>query len=116
MTISPAAEVAALVLTLVVHVIGAGVLIWAMLDPDEDGRRPGWRDWWPRDDDGRSPSDAEPPRGGGGQAVPVLSDSAAAQVRLREPGRLADAKPRPARRPEHVPAPEREREPASPRP
>lgn len=112
MTISPAGEVAALVLTVLVHVIGAGVLIWAMLDTDENGRRPGWRDWWPRDDDGKPPAAPEPPRGGG-DTVPVLPDSAPALVRLREPGRLSEAKPRPARRPDHVPAPDREREPAS---
>jgi hypothetical protein len=106
-SISPGAELAALALTILVHIVGAGVLVWAMLDGDENGRRPGWRDWWPRDDGGEPPEAPEPPRGGGDR-LPLLPDSAQSPVRLREPGRLADAKPRPARRPEHVPAPERE--------
>jgi hypothetical protein len=106
-SISPAAEAAALALTILVHLIGAGVLVWAMLDGGEEGHRPGWRDWWPRDDDGAPPEEPEPPRGGG-DTVPVLPASSPAGVRLREPGRLADAKPRPPRRPAHVPGPERE--------
>jgi hypothetical protein len=108
--ISPGAEIAALILTVAVHIIGAGVLIWAMLSGDEheDGSS-WWRGWWPRDDDGGSP-EPEPsgPRGGGAR-LPMLPDAEPAALRLREPSRLADAHPRPARRPEHVPerAPER---------
>jgi len=41
------------------------------------------------------------PRGGG---IP-LPDAIPARVRLREPGRLADLLPAPARRREHAPAP-----------
>ncbi len=48
---------AALVLTVVVHFVGAGVLVWALFD----GAWSSWRDIWPRDDDGR----------GGGEEPPV---------------------------------------------
>jgi hypothetical protein len=97
-------EILALALTLLVHVIGAGVLIWVLLDGDGID----WRSIFPTDDDGPGPggppepTPPAPPRGG----VP-LPDAAPSAVRLREPGRIADAHPRPARRPEHVP--ERER-------
>lgn len=100
-------EVIAIGLTLLVHVIGAGVLIWALVDGDSME----WRGWWPRDDDdgrgGRDPfpEPPAPPRGG----VP-LPDAVPSKVRLRMPGRIADAHPQPARRPEHTP--ERERTPA----
>ena len=101
-------EIVALTIVAVVHFVGAGVLIWALLD----GEPFDWRSIWPDDDDGRGgpPDDApEPsdPRRPGGLPLP---DAAPSPVRLREPARLRDAKPRPPRRPEHVP--EREREPA----
>jgi hypothetical protein len=106
-------EMAAIVLTFVVHVIGAGVLIWALLDGDES--RPSWRGWWPGERRPDAP-DAPPDPSGGGIDAPALPDAAPSPVRLREPGRLADAKPRPARRPAHpaepVREPAREREPA----
>jgi hypothetical protein len=96
------AHVVALGLTLLVHVIGAGVLIWALLD----GEKIDWRSFWPRDDDGGG-------YGGGDGAAPEppvapvgglpLPDAAPSAVRLREPGRIGDALPRPARRPEHAP-------------
>lgn len=109
-TISGHAEVAALLLMLGVHIIGAGVLIWAMVSGDEHTGRPGWRDWWPRDDGGdEPPASPEPPRGGG-DVLPGLPDAAPADVRRRGPGRLGDLTPRPARRPAHEP--QREREPA----
>ncbi len=107
MQISPAAEIAALVITVLVHIIGAGILIWAMLDGEG---RDGLRNIWPRDDDGGSRRPrwpVAPPRGGDG--VPLLDESRPARVRLRGPGRLSDAIPAPPRRPEHdVPAPDRE--------
>lgn len=55
MQISPTAEVAALTLTVLVHVLGAAVLIWNMLD----GASFSLRDIWPRDEDdgGGGPSD-----------------------------------------------------------
>lgn len=107
-------ELLALLLTFAVHVVGAGVLIWALVD--RDGEDAGsWRDWWPRD--GREPEPPVAPLGPGGPGAetPVLPDAVPSPVRLREPGRIGDHKPAPARRPVHPPAPERpvrEREPA----
>jgi hypothetical protein len=96
-------EVLAIALTLVVHVIGAGVLIWVLLDGNVD-----WRELWPRDDDGRGGRWPDEPAGdgpdGGGVLAPTpLPDTAPSPVRLREPGRIAERYPRPARRPEHAP-------------
>lgn len=100
-------EVLALTLVAVVHVVGAGVLIWALLD----GEPFDWRWLWPRDDDDgpggppRGPDAGDPVRPGG---LP-LPDATPSAVRMREPARLRDALPRPARRPEHAPQrPERE--------
>ncbi len=98
-------EMAAIVLTFVVHVIGAGVLVWALLDADD--ARPSWRDWWPGDRRPDTP-DLPPEPSGGGTQAPILPDAVPSAVRLREPGRLADAKPRPARRPAHPVEPVRE--------
>jgi hypothetical protein len=51
------------------------------------------------------PAPSRGPRGGG---LPLpLPDAAPARVRLREPARLADLIPSPARRREHAPAPVR---------
>ena len=110
-------EVMALVLTVAVHVIAAGVLIWGMIDHD-DPERGSWRDWWPRDDRGDDPPpfDLGPQPGGGlaepapASVVPVLPDSRPAPGRVREGGRIGDLTPRPSRRPSHpepVPAPQR---------
>jgi hypothetical protein len=98
-------EVLALALTVLVHVIGMAALVWALLHDDE--KRSDWRDWWPRDDE--PPEPPPQPRDRGGLPLPDALPSA---VRLREPGRLAEGHPRPARRPEHVPerVPARERE------
>jgi hypothetical protein len=97
-------EVLALALTLLVHVIGMAALVWALLADDES--RPDWRGWWPGGDD--EPEPPEPPKPRGGLPLP---DAEPSRVRLRESGRLADARTRPSRRPEH--APERPREPAA---
>ena len=101
-------EVAALVLTIVVHLLGMAALVWALVLDDDDRRD--WRGWFGGDDD----TDHEPPRepkpGPGGDGLPIpLPDAAPSPVRLREGGRLADAHPRPQRRPAHAPerAPER---------
>lgn len=102
-------EIIALGLTFLVHVLGAVALIWAMLDDER-----GWRaikDWWPRDDDPRRDDD-DPVQGPDGPrglpaALPMPTAEPSA-VRLREPGRIGEQKPRPARRPEHEPT----REPA----
>ena len=103
-------EVLAILLTLGVHVLGAFVLIGAIVRSSGAD----WRSVWPRDDDGRGgrPRDPVPtgpaPSGGG---LP-LRDAAPASHRLREADRLAEAYPRPARRPAHPPEPARPREPA----
>jgi len=105
-------EILALALTFFVHVIGAGILVWALIDPDEVGTGL-WRGWWPRDNRGPRPPADPPPPGGTGADRPVLPDAEPSPVRLREPGRIADHKPVPSRRPAHPAAPEqpvRERE------
>jgi hypothetical protein len=73
---------------------------------------PGWR----------PPEDEEDGGGGGGGDPPPqepsrpspgglpLEHSEPARVRLREPGRLADLRPAPPRRPEHAPQPQPQRE------
>jgi hypothetical protein len=103
-------EVAALALTVVVHILGMGALIWALVLDDED--RPDWRGWFGGDDDSDHDPPHEPTPGPGGDGLPVpLPDAAPSPVRLRETGRLADAKPRPARRPAHPPQREPQRTP-----
>jgi hypothetical protein len=103
-------EVVAIVLTLVVHFLGAGVLIWAIIGDEQVD----WRGTlWPKDDDGGGggPGFEPPTRGGddgGGGGLP-LPDAAPSPIRLRSPGRIGDAH-RPSRRPAHAPerAPSRE--------
>jgi hypothetical protein len=100
-------EVIALGLTALVHVLGAIILVWAMLDGEEEVD---WRGWWPRDDDGRGPDLApEPQAPEGGLPLP---DAVPSAVRLRTPARLAEAHPRPPRRPDHAPERTRPRTPA----
>jgi hypothetical protein len=97
-------EVAALLLTVVVHLLGMGALIWALVLDDDS--RPDWRGWFGGDDD--VPPEPETPSPGG-DGLP-LPDAVPSAVRLRDGGRLADAHRRPARRPEHAPerVPDRE--------
>jgi hypothetical protein len=93
-------EALALGILFLIHAVGLAVLFYALLrSSGDDG---GWRDWWPRDDDGGSP----PP-----EPTPPLPGARQSRVRLREPGRLADALPGFARRPRHAPerVPQRER-------
>jgi hypothetical protein len=98
-------EVVAIVLTLVVHVLGAAVLVAVLLD----GEKIDWRGTlFPRDDDGPGPGFDPPPAppgpDGGGILAPVpLPDAAPSPVRLREPGRIGESYPRPIRRPAHPP-------------
>jgi hypothetical protein len=97
------AEIVALTLTFVVHVIGAVLLIWAMIDR-EDGQS--WRDWWPRDDrseDDPSGPDVRPSPPGERAPLP-LPGADPSPVRLREPARIGVAYPSRPRRPEHPPA------------
>lgn len=105
MVVDQPEEVVALVLTFVVHLAGAGLLVWAMLDPGE--RRRGWRDWWPRDD-GRPPDEPPGPRPDAPRRAPLpLPGGEPSRVRLRTCGRAADGYPRPVRRPAHAPDPRR---------
>ena len=100
--------VAAILLTLIVHVI-AFVLLFALCGRSmlEVFRPPRY------DDDGWGEPPAgdpvtTPPPSGGGLPLP---DAEQAAVRLRESGRIGDRYGRPARRPEHEPVrtPQRER-------
>jgi len=51
-------QIVAIVILIVVHFIGAAVLVWAMID----GAQSAWRDIWPRDDDGGGgPPRPDPP-------------------------------------------------------
>jgi hypothetical protein len=98
------AEIVALTLTFVVHVVGAVLLVWAILDKEEGQS---WRDWWPRDDrpdDG--PSDPRPAPPGDRAPLPLAGADPSA-VRLREPARISLGYPRRPRRPEHAPEPQR---------
>jgi hypothetical protein len=103
-------EVVAILLTLVVHVLGAIVLVMVLLD----GEKIDWRGtFWPRDDDGPGP-DWDPPEPDptgtpGGLPLPTSEPS---RLRLRRKSRLAESYPKPARRPAHAPEPTPSREPA----
>ena len=111
MPVGQAEEMIALALVLVVHVIGAVMLVWALLDAEQ---RAGWHrrwGWGPGDD---PPATPPPGNGGGGARVRAplpLPGAEPSRVRLREPVRPGDRYERPRRRPAHpgVPVPERER-------
>ncbi len=108
-----AEEVVALALVFVVHLVGGAMLVWALLD---ERQRAGWRRRWGRGGDGDDgppaappprPPDARTPAGpapAGPLPLPVTTPSG---VRLRAPVRVAGGYPRPARRPEHEPQPQR---------
>jgi hypothetical protein len=110
-------EVIAIVLTVVVHFLGAMVLVGVLLN----GEKIDWRGLlFPGDDDGPGPGFDDPPlppdpSGDGGLAPTPLPDASPSPspVRLREPGRIGEGYPRPARRPAHPPqrTPAREPEP-----
>jgi hypothetical protein len=102
-------EILALALTFLVHVLGVAALIWHLLQNDEE--RPDWGGWFRDDGDDPRPPDA-PGAGPPGGALP-LPDAAPSTVRLREPGRLSDARPGPARRPAHPPERSPERSPGA---
>ena len=100
-------EIVAIVMTVVVHFLGAAVLVMVLLD----GEKIDWRGTlFPGDDDGgggglgfEPPADVDPGDGGGILAPTPLPDAAPSPVRLREPGRIAEGYPKPARRPAHAP-------------
>jgi hypothetical protein len=95
-------EVLAIVLTVAVHFVGAGLLIGLLFS----GEDVDWRSWWPRDDDGRGPR-----RPDGPPALP-MPGATPAHARLREQGeRIGGSYPRTERRPAREPAPQRERRP-----
>jgi hypothetical protein len=102
-------EVAAITITLAVHIAGALVLIAAMFQDDED--RDLFGGWWPKDDPGPQDPPPAPPAPGTGIDVP-LDDAGQSRRRLRGPGRIGEWRRRRRRRPEHVPAPvpDRDRE------
>jgi hypothetical protein len=111
MPVGQAEEITALALVFVVHVIGLLMLLWALLDADQRAR---WRRNGPHPPRGDDGPDAPPPPGPAGTPAPIdaraplpLPTTAASTVRLREPLRVADGYPRPARRPAHEPTPQR---------
>lgn len=103
-------EVVAILLTLLVHILGAAVLIHVLLD----GERIDWRGTlFPRDDDGGPPKwdppEPDPSDAPGGLPLPESSPS---RFRLRRKAKLADGYPKPPRRPSHTPDRTPTREPA----
>lgn len=102
-------EIVALTLVFVVHLIGAGLLVWALLEQDT---RASWRRRF-GGGGGRPPEDPPPvapdPRPSAAVVRPPLPLAASdpSPVRLRGPGRLADGHEPAPRRPDHVPQPAR---------
>jgi hypothetical protein len=102
-------EVVALLAIFLPHGIAGVFFAWRLMPKDARRELGGW---FKGDDDGgsRRPVPVRPRTDGGG-GEPPLPSAAPSAVRLREPGRLADAVPAPPRRPSHPPVPERVREP-----
>lgn len=103
-------ESIALALVFVVHVIGAGMLVWALRDTEQRSGRPNPPRRPPRGGDGDPPPAPPSSDGDGGARVPVplpLSGGVPSRVRLREPARAADRFERPPRRPAHPAEPAR---------
>ncbi len=102
----------AVLITAVSH-LGAGAILIGMLFRLGGSRPQDSRSWWD-DDGGSGRSDQNrPDRSPGGGGIP-LADADSSDVRLRQPGRLADRRRRPPRRaPHRRPAPERVTEPVS---
>ena len=111
MPVGEAEEITAMALVFVVHVIGALMLVWALLDADgRAGRRNLRRPPRGGDDDPPPPQSPGPSGTRAPASVPAplpLCATARSTVRMREPARVADGYPRPARRPEHEPQPQR---------
>lgn len=102
-------EAVALLVIFLPHAVGGAFLGWRLMPK---GAREELRSWW-RDagDDGGGGGPGVPrvagPRPGGGGSEPPLPDATPSPVRLRQPARLADRVPPPARRPAHPPQPQR---------
>lgn len=99
-------EIVALALVFVVHVIGGLLLVWALID---DETRAGWWRRWRGGGEEPEPLPPAPPGEPVARTGPILPlpEADASSVRLRAPGRLADARPLPLRRPGHAPRPTR---------
>ncbi len=98
----------ALLVLVVPHVIGGVFLGWWILPVSA---RQELRGWFREDDGGIDPARRPPAPGGGGAGSSLpLPDAVPAVARMRQPGRLGDAVPPPARRPLHPVDPERRRE------
>jgi hypothetical protein len=95
-------EILAIALTFLVHVLGIGALIWHLMSQDDE--RPDWHGWFRPEDEDPEPVGPAPSPSGDGLPMP---DAVPSLVRLREAGLLADAHPRPPRRPAHRPEPQR---------
>ena len=95
---------AAILLVGVAHVLALAALIWMLISGADKPFGIGF--WFGTDtDDGPPPPPPDPDTPGG--ATLPLPDAQGSAVRLRGPGRLADAHPRPPRRPDHAPEPAR---------
>ena len=103
-------EVVALLLTVVVHILGAAILVSVLLD----GEKIDWRStFFPRDDDGGPPrwDPPEPDPSPSGSDLP-LPTSAPSRFRLRRKPALGTTYPKPPRRPDHTPERTPDREPS----
>lgn len=96
-------EQAAFLLVGASHVVALLALLWMLFSV---GDRPLGLGFWFGTDPGDDPGPPPEPVAPGGAALP-LPDAQGSDVRLRGPGRLADAHPRPPRRPDHAPEPSR---------
>lgn len=95
------------------HLLGIAFAMLLLLPLMRDDRAAS--PWAPPkdDDDGGGGNDRvqpKPPHDPTPGGIP-LPDAVQARVRLRGPGRIADLKPPPARRPEHAPTPAPQRTP-----
>lgn len=96
-------ESLALVAIFLPHGIAGAFFAWRLMPKDAKQEL---RGWFKDEGEGgtRKPVPVRP-KGGGGGAEPPMPSAAPSSVRLREPGRLADHTPAPARRPAHPPTP-----------
>jgi hypothetical protein len=98
--------VIAIFLTVLVHLVGAFVLIWAMAGTEPFRRLISLTGDGDGDGGLGTPPAAPDPAGPRDGALP-LPDADRSPVRLREPARIGDRYPKRPRRPEHAPEPQR---------